>query len=317
MHDTHAHLDIWLQKLGYLDEFSKSPFLSDILLDLENMSTDSLLHTSTLDLFQKQDKSYKKTVQEVLVNHDWLIQPTVSLANFEYVNTLFKYNPKIFYLLGSHPEIVTPEFDLMKYLQELNDFASDFPRTLQPENESLEVENGFSRLVGVGECGLDYHYFSDKNIHLKQQEMFEFQIDLATRLNLPLVIHVREAWVDLLKMLQAKPEIHGKFLIHCFTAGVAELRQVLDLGGLVAFGGVLTFPKTHELHLAAEFCPEGFFVLETDLPFLAPLPHRGKTCDPAMIADTASFLAEIKQINPENIWELSKNNSKKLFIGLN
>ena len=168
-------------------------------------------------------------------------------------------------------------------------------------------------MLGIGEIGLDYFYSQDENIILKQKALFCSQIELAISLNLPIEIHARDAWGDIWNILKGYPQIHGKFLIHCFTGNTQELKNCFDLGGKAAFGGIVTFPKSVDLQEAAIFCPSDSMVLETDLPFLAPVPNRGKTCEPALINDTAIFMAKLKNTTPEQIWEWSRENSKSLF----
>lgn len=271
LHDTHAHLDILLQKLGELSD--------------------------------KQTKIDRNRVDNLLIQHEFVIQPTTNSANFEYVYRLLKGFEKVFFLIGSHPEIVKQDFDLASYLESQREVIVE-----------LETETEMSqKVVGLGEVGLDYHYTQEPEIIKNQIALFEEQIALGIKLKLPLVIHCREAFKDLFSIIKEYPEMHGHFLVHCFTDDTDALKQVLRFGGKVAFGGVSTFKSANELQDAIKFCPNDSFMLETDLPFLAPTPYRGKTCTPDMISLIAKKVSEIKQQPESEVWESSLTNSRDLF----
>ena len=150
------------------------------------------------------------------------------------------------------------------------------------------------RIIGIGECGLDYYYTQDSRIIHKQKELFESQIDLAIKLDIPLFIHTRDAFDDTFEILKSKPGIHGKFAIHCFTGNKNHLKEVLDMGGKAAFGGIITFGKNAEyLREAFAYCPKDGYLLETDLPFLSPKPFRGKDNLPEYIKFVAEKMGQI------------------------
>ena len=131
--------------------------------------------------------------------------------------------------------------------------------------------------------------------------------------NLPIVIHCREAFADLVSILTNFPDVHNNFLVHCWTGNTEELRQILDLGGIVAFGGILTYKSAEDLRIAARFCPLDRLTLETDLPFLSPQINRGKVCLPEFIDETCEKLAQIKNVEKSVIWQKSLENTRKLF----
>ena len=143
--------------------------------------------------------------------------------------------------------------------------------------------------------------------------MFRFHIELALKLSLPIEIHTRDAWEDTFKILDEYPKIYNEFLIHCFTGNIENLKETIKRGGKAAFGGIVTFQKSIELQEAVRFCPVESLVLETDLPFLAPVPHRGKICLPEMIDDTAAKVADLKNLSKNQIWDWSRKNSLDLF----
>jgi TatD DNase family protein len=278
LHDTHAHLDILLEKLGYV-------------------TYEEATHRGNFAIAQTL-KDWQEELNNLLVNHEFTIQPTISTDNFLLVQQMFGNNPKVFFLLGSHPEIIDATFDVEEYL------------SIQ---RGILAQQNFPRFVGIGECGLDYYYTQEPRILKKQQQLFEAQIQLAIELNLPLIIHCREAFADTFALLRKYPGIHGKFLFHCFTGNTKDLEETIKLGGMVAYGGVITFKNAQTIQDTVPQCPSEHFVLETDLPFLAPVPHRGKTCLPAYISHTAEKIAEMRQQTLVTIWQHSRANTLRLF----
>jgi TatD DNase family protein len=189
---------------------------------------------------------------------------------------------------------------------------------VHPHDASKATEESFARLrelagrpnvLAIGEIGLDYHYdFSPRDV---QRAVFERQLAIAAEARKPIVIHTREAWDDTLAQVPALP--HGG-IMHCFTGDAAQARQALDRGFHLAFGGVLTFPKAEGLREAARFAPEDRILVETDCPYLAPVPHRGKRNEPAFVLETARRLAEVRGATPENIAELTTRNFESLCL---
>jgi TatD DNase family protein len=166
------------------------------------------------------------------------------------------------------------------------------------------------KVLAVGEIGLDYHYdFSPRDV---QRAVFERQLALAAECARPIVIHTREAWDDTLDMLRA--HWRGGGIMHCFTGGEAQARQALDLGFHLSFGGVLTFPKAEEVRQAARLAPLDRILIETDCPYLAPVPHRGKRNEPAFVVETARRLAEVRGVPHEAIAEATTRNFERLLF---
>ncbi len=143
----------------------------------------------------------------------------------------------------------------------------------------------------IGEIGLDYHYdFSPRDV---QQQVFAAQLSLANDLGLPIIIHTREATADTLQMLRdAGADIRGVF--HCFTGDTGMARDVLDLGFYVSLAGIVTFSRAGDLREVARLVPEDRLLVETDAPYLAPVPHRGKRNEPAFVARVAAVVAELR-----------------------
>lgn len=174
----------------------------------------------------------------------------------------------------------------------------------------LEALAAGAKVLAVGEIGLDYHYdFSPRDV---QREVFVAQLKLAGRAGKPIVIHTREAWEDTLRLL--REHWPGGGIMHCFTGGPAEARQALDLGLHLSFGGVLTFPKAEALRDAARLAPEDRLLVETDAPYLAPVPMRGKRNEPAFMVETVRRLAAVRGAPPEHIAEITRRNFERLMV---
>ena len=167
-------------------------------------------------------------------------------------------------------------------------------------------------MIAIGECGLDYYY--DKSDRGAQRERFQAHIDAARETGLPLVVHTREAEADTAEILTKAVEQGGVTgVLHCFT-GSADLARIgLDLGFLVSLSGIVTFKNASELQDIAKWLPLDRMLVETDSPFLAPVPHRGKPCEPAFVADTAAFVAELRGEEPDALADATTANFFKLF----
>jgi len=165
------------------------------------------------------------------------------------------------------------------------------------------------KVLAIGEIGLDYHYdFSPRSV---QAESFERQLTIAQQAGKPIVIHTREAWND---TLQALSRWQSGGIMHCFTGNPEQARQALDRGFHLAFGGVITFPKAEETRAAARLAPEDRILIETDCPYLAPVPHRGKRNEPAFMVEIARRLAEVRGVTPASIAEVTTANFERLCL---
>ena len=163
------------------------------------------------------------------------------------------------------------------------------------------------KVLAIGEIGLDYHYdFSPRAV---QREVFEQQLAIAADIAKPVVIHTREAWDDTLAQLRGWP---GGGILHCFTGDAAQAHQALDLGFHLSFGGVLTFPKADSVREAARLAPLDRLLVETDCPYLAPVPYRGKRNEPAFVVEVSRRLAEVRGSTPEAIAAATTANWERL-----
>ena len=168
------------------------------------------------------------------------------------------------------------------------------------------------RVIGIGETGLDYFYdHSDREV---QRKLFRMHIGVARKTGLPLIIHTRDAEDDTASILAEEME-QGAFpaLIHCFTASREFARTVLGLGLTISLSGIVTFKSARELQEIAGELPADRMLVETDAPFLAPVPHRGRTCEPAFVADTLRHVASLRGQEPEALAAATSANFLKLF----
>jgi TatD DNase family protein len=165
-------------------------------------------------------------------------------------------------------------------------------------------------VVGIGECGLDYHY--DHSPRAVQREAFALQVELARRHGLALVVHTREAWDDTFDILGAAGA-PDRTVIHCFTGGPEEARRCLDLGATLSFSGVVTFKNAADVREAAQLCPLDRLLVETDSPFLTPVPHRGTLNEPSRVPLVGAAIAQVKGVETSQLAESSTRNARAVF----
>jgi len=174
---------------------------------------------------------------------------------------------------------------------------------------SLIEGSNHPRVIAIGECGLDYYY--DKSDRQAQRERFEAHIDAARQTGLPLIVHTRDAEEDTAQMLTEAVNRGGVTgVLHCFTGSADLARKGLDLGFYVSLSGIVTFKNAQDLQDTAKWLPKDQMLVETDAPFLAPVPHRGRKCEPAFVADTAAFVADLRG---EALEELAANTTANFF----
>ncbi len=221
-----------------------------------------------------------------------MITISTRVDRFAEVVALAEAYPEVFCTVGTHPDHVLEEPGVTA--DRLIDLAQH------------------SKCVGIGETGLDYHY--DKVPHDVAQRAFRTHIEAARRSGLPLVIHARDADSDMAAILREEMA-SGRFkaLLHCFTASRALAEAALTLGLYISFSGIVTFKKSDELREIARDVPLDRLIVETDAPFLAPVPHRGKRNEPAFVAATATALAGLKGISTDELAEKTTSNVLALF----
>lgn len=178
---------------------------------------------------------------------------------------------------------------------------------------TIESLFGESRVVAVGEAGLDYYY--DHSPRDAQRRAFADQIQIARRLDLPLVVHTRDAWDDTFDVFRAEG-VPDRVIFHCFTGGPDEARRCLDIGAFLSFSGIVTFKNSTDVAAAATSCPLDRMLVETDSPYLAPVPHRGRRNQPAHVADVGRFVARLRGLTDDEVAEVTSANACIAFPGL-
>lgn len=200
--------------------------------------------------------------------------------------------PSVYASIGVHP----------------HDAAKVVPQTYN----DLRALAAHPKVVAFGEIGLDYHYdFSPREV---QREVFAEQLKLANNLGLPIIIHTREAWEDTVELL-SRQQAGSTGIMHCFTGTPEQAQQALSLGLHLAFGGAVTFKNADNIREAARITPDHRLLVETDAPWMAPIPNRGKRNEPAMMTETVRRLAEVRGTTPGHIAEITTANFKALVGG--
>ena len=198
--------------------------------------------------------------------------------------------------IGLHPHDAVDGVDFLDAL-----LATELGDSADPGNRVV---------VGIGECGLDYHY--DHSPRPVQREVFALQVELALHYDLALVIHTREAWDDTFAVLSAAG-VPERTIIHCFTGGPEEARRCLDLGASLSFSGVVTFKNAQDVRDAAALCPLDRLLIETDSPFLTPVPHRGSPNEPARVPLVGAAIAQVKGMTTAEVASLTTANARAAF----
>jgi TatD DNase family protein len=218
----------------------------------------------------------------------------VTLSQSRQAIAMAEADPDVWACVGVHPN-----------------HAADEPPV--PSPETIAALTASPKVIGIGESGLDYFY--DKAPKDVQAENFRAHIRAAQLTGLPLAIHARDADADIEKILREERAGGGdfRFLLHCFSSGRALAEAAIELGGYVSFSGILTFPKSHELKGIAADLPLDRLLVETDSPYLAPVPFRGKRNEPGHTVHTAKVLGEIKGLSPEAIAAQTTANFRALY----
>jgi TatD DNase family protein len=249
--------------------------------------THAHLHDSQFALEQEQviEQSFKEGQLEFILN------VSCSRTELSACLAVADKNKRIFAVLGFHPY----------YASEVTDEAlSELERLAQR-----------TKVVAIGEIGLDYYRGQvERSV---QEEAFRVQIRLAKRLGLPLVIHARDADQDVLKVLKSEQASDVGGVWHCFNGNIALMEQVLDLGFSIGLGGIVTFPKATEVRVVAAKVPLDSLLLETDAPYLAPCPYRGKRNQPGYVTFVANEIAKLRGIDVTMVQKQTTNNAFRLF----
>ena len=221
-----------------------------------------------------------------------MITISTRVCRFDAVRELAEEHEEVFCSVGTHPHNAAEELDVgVEHLVEL----ARHPK-----------------VVAIGEAGLDYYY--EKSPRSAQQQGFRTHIAAARETKLPLVIHARSADDDVARILREETEAGAfPFVLHCFSSGRALAELGVALGGYISFSGIVTFRNSNELRDIAAIVPLDRLLVETDAPYLAPVPHRGRRNEPAYVAETARVLAEHRGMEPDALAQAATANTERLF----
>ena len=220
-----------------------------------------------------------------------LLTISTSIESFSRVKELVHKDEIIYGTIGIHPHEANKDIVNSEFIE-----------------KSLKDNN---KIIGIGETGLDFFYNnSDKD---KQIDSFKIHIDAAIKTNVPLIIHSREAEEETFEILNDYKGQNLKILMHCFTGSKKFAKKLLDFNTFFSASGIITFKNSEELQDTFKFLPSDKILIETDSPFLAPVPNRGKKNEPSFINFTAAKLAEIRNIDKSELIKLTTNNFNKLF----
>ncbi|WP_373504817.1 TatD family hydrolase [Aestuariivirga sp.] len=214
------------------------------------------------------------------------------VAKFDNLRRIAEENTNVFCTVGTHPHNAHEELDITA--------------------EQLVELAKHPKVVGIGEVGLDYHY--DLSPREAQEANFFVHIHAARRSGLPLVIHSREAEADTIAILKEEMAL-GQFtpLLHCFTSKAELARETVAIGGYVSFSGILTYKTAEDLRATAAELPIDRIIVETDTPYLAPVPYRGKNNEPAFVVKTLETLAKVRGVSVEEMAKITSDNFFRLF----
>jgi TatD DNase family protein len=222
-----------------------------------------------------------------------MVTVATELSNWESSRAFAQASPGVYYTVGLHPHQ-----------------AQDWPNC-EAEIGALFAQGVPPKCVGIGETGMDFHYnFADRETQIRA---FEGQLQVAKKYNLPLIIHCREAFADLFASIQKHGLGPAGGVMHCFTGGAPDAKGAIALGLKISFSGILTFKNAEPLREAAHAIGLSEIVLETDCPYLAPIPNRGKPNEPSFLPHTAAVLATTLGVTIAEVAEKTTANARRLF----
>ena len=247
---------------------------------------DTHCHLDKLD--STPEEAVKQAKQEGV---ETLVTISVDEESFDFVSNAVMQFKDVYGTVGLHPHD-----------------ASEFSPSL--EQSIRKLARGHEKMIAIGETGLDYHYMNSSTEN--QQFAFSKQLQIAVELNLPVVVHSREAEADTISILKEIP-VPALGVAHSFTSSIKMARTMLDMGWYLGINGIVTFKNAENLRELVSCIPLDRLLLETDSPFLTPVPFRGKPNKPAYIPVIASFIAELRKIPIEHLAEKTSENANRLF----
>ncbi len=179
--------------------------------------------------------------------------------------------------------------------------------------DALERQASDEQVVAIGESGLDYFYCNDEAVKKTQRESFAKHVNLSAELQKPLIVHTRDAREDTIAVLRAEQAQRGRGVMHCFTETLEMAKSALDLGFYISFSGIITFKNAQEIRDVCQYVPMDRILIETDSPYLAPVPYRGKMNRPCWVEYVAKQVADVKNLTTEEIGQQTSKNFYELF----
>ena len=254
------------------------------------MITDSHCHLDYPNLYNQLDEVVKRAEYNKV---KYLLTICTTLKSFERIKLIIMKYKNIYGTFGIHPH------ETEKHTQVDSKFI-------------LNIKKKHNKIIGIGETGLDFYYnYSSKKI---QKKSFIEHISAASQLNIPIIVHSRNAEIDIYEILKSESKNSNlKVLIHCFTGSKDFAKKLIDLNFYISVSGIITFKKSNELADIVSSIPVENLLVETDSPYLAPLPYRGKDNEPSYIIHTVQKLSQIKKLSKESIMINTTNNFMKLF----
>lgn len=254
------------------------------------MFVDSHCHLDKLD-FDELHGGIEDVINKAkAANVEKLLSVGVTLSSFPNMLKMIEPHPEVMASCGVHPLDVESDFSLTRFKQYV----------------------AHERVVAVGETGLDYHY-QPETAEL-QKLRFEQQVDVAVEVNKPLIIHTRNAREDTLAILRNGGADNCGGVIHCFTEDLPFAEAAMDLGFYISISGIVTFRQAKELKEVVRQIPLERLLIETDSPYLAPVPHRGKENQPAYVVEVAAYIAQLKGVSLAEVGEKTTQNYHDLFL---
>ena len=236
------------------------------------------------------DEDRDTVIEQALEDLDFIVDVATNPSTWSRSKQISEKYDKVYSTLGLHPH----DADTLG--------SEELSRALD--------ENCSPRIVALGEIGLDYHY--DYSPRKKQCQAFELQLDFAIEKKLPVIIHIREAWKDALKILRAR-DLRDSAVVHCFTGSKSNAEALLDLGIFISFTGIIAFPRSRDLRSILRELPEERIFFETDSPYLAPPPYRGKRNHPLYVKEVVKTASQEKGRDVEAFARETSERAKKFF----
>jgi TatD DNase family protein len=264
--------------------------------------------------FTAFDADRDAVISRALDNDTWIINVGTQLdTSKKAIELAHQYKEGVYAIIGLHPIHTSASYHDK---QELGDEGKEFVSRGEIFDKNIYRELlKDEKVVGIGECGLDY-YHSGKELIAKQKEVFIEQIELANETGKPLMLHIRDAYADALELLKKYAKVKG--VVHFFTGTSEEAKSFLDFGFLISFSGAITFPPKKDgtgSHYAEVIknIPLNMILTDTDSPYVAPVPYRGKRNEPVYVAEIVKKIAEIKNMPEDEVAKAIVANAKRIF----